>query len=931
MQVPFVHLHNHTAYSLHDGASLPEELIELARRLRFSALALTDHANMHAAPAFFDKALASGIKPILGCEIYVRTSTPPVLSPANDEPFNLYHLPLLVQNTTGYRNLCRLISSAKILHETRVPSIDLDVLRLHAEGLIGMSGCLRGQIPRLLLADRKEEAAKITDVYADIFGRGNFFIELMDHGKSEEKRYLPSLVEIARRVGLPIVATNDTHFPRVSDFERQELLIAISQGRTLASVRDFNHYHDTYYLRPYEEMSALFSEFPEALRATVAIADKCNFRLDSTVGSRPRFPTPPGVSEDSMLADQIRSCMNARGLATDEYAKRLEAELDVIIERRLAGLFLFAWDLMQFAGASCIPCTIKGIAPSSLVAYILGISDIDPIEVDLPLDGTMMSDHRVAHFSIEVFFERRQELMDHLLTRYGVDQVAHIIEFSWFHPRTAIRECARALEADPEIVESLLGALPPDTPVHRAEKRLRQETHADESVIKVIDAAKRIESLVHHYSPAHGSSVVLSQQPLVDLLPASRLADGTLATHYGSHDLDRFGFLRVDFHRNNRELGMIGRVSRSVPEPKDDSATFALLQSQILVGVTPLDLPIYRSISYVPRTFADLIVMIAIGKIASRDPTAAHAIESAIACGKSAPERLPELGEILAPTGGLIIFHEQVEAILQSFSDGSVRRMDVVKAADDIRDALARIEAGEGPPALEDDGSPHPLFVRLKRAARGRVLARRVPLLWDLLMEAAPRLLSKASKAATALQTYRIAYLKAHYPVHFMAALLTDRAEEEGDFEPLFIECHRLSIGLLPPDINQSEIRCCPVGDAIQMGFVMVPGLGEQAALEVQRARTEAGSFVSFSDFLFAFDHRKLTQHSLEALIKAGCFDCMGLAPSLLLLDLDQFLELKHSRERVSGQSELFELERSDAQGLEAEIRKRSTHANGQS
>jgi len=925
MNVPFVHLHNHSTYSLHDGAATVEELVEEARRRRYHALALTDHGVMHGAPAFFEKCLAAGIKPILGCEIYVHMSTPPDPSVDDSEPFSLYHFPLLIRNNIGYRNLCRLIASATTVRGSRVLSVPLEALKGRADGLIGLSGCLRGHIPRLLLADRKEEATRAAGMYADLFGKGNFYIELQNHGKDEENRYRTSLLELARRIGLPLVATNDSHFIRKEDFERQQLLIAIAQDRTLESVKTSNHYLDTYCLRTFEEMRAAFPETPAALSETVAIAERCNFRLDDITGSLPHFVDPSGASEESLLGELVEAGLAERGVDGESWRRRLALELDTVTARQLSGLFLMAWTIVRHARDRRVPYIVRGIPPSSLIGFLLGINEVDPIRHGLLPTGGSAPEHRGHHLSIEVYRERRQELLDRVFQVYGRDHAAHVAEFVWFHARAAIRECAKAIGTDPSLADRLLQALPADTTIARADPHLRRVAEDRPEANSLIDAARKVESLIYYSSGANSSTIALSSAPIPDVIPASISPAGRLVSHYDPRDLDNLGFSRIDFQGNNRELGVIGMVGRPLPETLEDPAAYELIAARDTFGVTPLDQPQYASVDYRPRTFAELIVLVALGRVAAREPRAAAWIEEAIASGRRTPEKLPELGEILASTGGAIVFQEQAEAVLGAFTDGRVRIGDIVRAATEISEES--VEGFDEPGSSGHGGGrvSHPIYERLRKSTHGHSLSRRWRLLAEALVAAAPRLLSKASKAATALQTYRLADLKAKAPIHFMAALLTDRAANEGDVASVIAECRRKGIALLPADINRSGIGCGAEGEAIRLGLVTVEGVGEQATQEVVRARGERGRFSSFSDFLFAFDHRRLSHHSLEALVAGGCFTGLGLSTQPLLEALPEFIELKHSRERMSGQSQLFELDMADAERLEAAVRRSGT------
>ncbi|MBI2837012.1 MAG: DNA polymerase III subunit alpha [Acidobacteria bacterium] len=908
MRTPFVHLHNHSVYSLRDGAARVEELIGEAVRQRYWALALTDHGNMYAAASFFEKALAAGVKPILGCEIYLRASGQPEVSSDDSESVYLYHLPLLVRDDTGYRNLCRMLSLATPLRGTPVHAVAWETLCAHAEGLLALSGCLRGQVPRLLLGERAEEAARVADAYAQVFGKENFFIELQDHGKDEERRYLPRLIDLSRKVGLPLVVTNDSHFARASDFGRQELLIAIAQDRPLRPIavadrsgRRFelegNHYTSAYYLRPYQEMSTVFAEFPKALSVTVEIAERCHFHLRDTTAPRPRYPVPAGTTEEAMLVERARAGLAERGRCDERYSRRLGQELEFITGRRLSGYFLMLWDLVRNACARGVPCAGARGMSSSLVAYALGVTEVDPVECGLFFD-MHTGIERGAHPAVEVSHEGRQELIDHLFESYGDEHVAHVIEFTTFQPRATIRECAKVLDVENERVDPLVDALPSETSVRGAAEGFRS---LSAELREVVGAAMRIEALPHH-ATMHGS-LVLSATPLPDVVPTSRSGDGRRVSHYPYQDLDRLGFMRVEFP-GSRPLSVIAALGEPIPSGTNDPATYALLAHKEVAGVWPLDTEQYRSFTLVPESFERLVLLKAIGRIATRNPTLGRQIEAAVIGGNSAPKGFPELSPILGATGGMLLFQEQVDEILQAFTDHSVRRAEILAAAE------------------EDQMGPHPELVeRFKKAASKRALARRAGRILDLLISASPHLVSKASVAAASVQTYWLAYLKAHHPARFLAAHLDEYSGQEPETESLLLECQRMGIETFAPDINLSGGRCVVQELSIQLGLNIVPGLGDQATQEILRAREALGQFNTFCDFLFAVDHRIVHRGTHEALVKGGCFDRMGLARDLLLGALEEFIDLKHSRERLSGQSQLFELEKGDALGLEERIR----------
>ncbi|MEW6366722.1 MAG: DNA polymerase III subunit alpha [Acidobacteriota bacterium] len=975
MRVPFVHLHNHSTYSWYDGAARVNELIEQAVRLRFGALALTDHGNMHAAVAFFEKALASGIKPVLGCELYVRANEPAEGIPGGAEQFNLYHLPVLIKNQQGYANLCRLLATSTPLPGTRVRYVPWERLHSHTEGLIALSGCLRGHIPRLIIEGRGDAVAAVADAYAQIFGRDNFYVELHDHGKTEERVYAPEVIALARRLGLQLVVTNDSHFAGFSDFYRQELLLAIAQERAgpiaadepdetelvlrrqgtspLQEIRELNHYNSNYYLRPYEEMAELFADFPDALAATVRISERCNFRLESAPRSRPHFPTPPGTTEAALLVQLARAGLQARGKASLKYVRRLDSELDSITERRMESYFLILHDAAEHARALGIPYAAgRGIASSSLVAHALRITDVDPVECGLYFDIPATSGDHLIHMAIDVSNVGRRALVDHLAARHGTDRVAMVEELVPFHAHTAIRECARALGVKIREVEPLLKALPPKAPLRSLASRAAELAPAGSKAREVLDAALKVESVPHHAMPHH--SVVVSAGPLHEALPSSPGPDGRLVSHFAPQTLDRLGFLRIEFPGSNA-LGVLHIMREPAPDRTDDPAAYSLIANGETAGLTPLDGPPFRALRVRPQSFEQLIALKALGRIATLRPAStpnlAADIEAAILAGQQAPEKLPELASILAETGGFVVFHEQVEAMLEAFTNRSVRRSEIVKAALARREEERDVHLSGG----ETGGRPDRLAAGFKRAVLGSRLKRHSDALLEMLLDAAPRLLSKASVTAGALLVYWLAYLKAHHPVRFMAASLSFRAEEgaallpsrisamkthlpapfraalrastagEGlGLESLILECERKGIRVNPPDINLSSARCEARDGEIQLGFETVPGIGEHVIEEVMRARDRVNRFKGFTDFVLAVDHEVVHRRPMEALIREGCFDSMGLAAVFLLEKLPLFIEMKHAPDGATARSELFEGDQTQAEAIEAEIRQQS-------
>ena len=918
----FVHLHLHTDYSLLDGACEIGKLMDRAAELKMPAVAVTDHGNLFGAVKFYEAAQKRNIKPIIGCEVYVAPASRFDRAANTDRP---NHLVLLCENERGYRNLVKLASSAYIEGYYYKPRIDKDLLARHADGLIALSACLRGEVAVALASDRYEAARQSAYDLRDIFGKGNFFLELQDQGMEEEHRINPQLARLARETGIPLVATNDCHYLTQADARAQEVLVCIQTGKTMSDASRMKFRTNEFYFKTYEEMSALFGrDVPEALARTMEIAERCNLHLEAKEHVFPHFEVPAGETLDSYFERVTREGFGHRRARLERlraagrlkypleaYEDRLQREVELIKQMRFTGYFLIVWDFIRFAREQCIPVGPgRGSAAGSLVAYSLHITDIDPLQNEL-LFERFLNPERVSFPDIDIDFcmRRRGEVISYVTEKYGRENVSQIITFGTMGAKAVIRDAGRALDmpyADADriakLVPNVLNITLEDALKQSGE--LAQLRQTDPRVADLLQVASHLEGFVRHAS-THAAGVVISPQPLQEIVPLYKSNKDEITTQYAMDDLERIGLLKMDF-LGLTTLTVIDDCVKLIEAARgekldldtlalDDAPTYELLGKGLTAGIFQFEsrgmTDILRRVK--PNRLADLTALNALYR---PGPLQGGMIDDYIA-RRSGKRRvtyeLPQLEEILEETYGVIVYQEQVIQIFNKVAGFTLGEADTVRRA-------------MGKKKMEEMVANKEKF--LAGARRNRVAPAKAQKLWDLVEQFAGYGFNKSHSAAYALVAYQTAYLKTHYPVEFMSALLTSEIGNQDKLTRYLNECKDMGIGILPPDVNSSDLAFTPAGPNIRFGLTAIKNVGATAIESVLAARQKLGRFDNLIEFCENVDLRLLNKRVLESLIKAGAFDSLGARRAQLAAVLDRAMELgqKRQRESESGQHGLF-------------------------
>ena len=918
----FVHLHVHTDYSLLDGACEIEKLMDRAAALKMPAVAMTDHGNLFGAIKFYQAAKKRNIKPIIGCEVYVAPASRFDRSTDTDRP---NHLVLLCENERGYRNLVKLASSAYIEGFYYKPRIDKDLLARHAEGLIGLSACLRGEVAVALGSDRYEVARQSAYDLRDIFGKGNFFLELQDQGMEEEKRINPQMARLSRETGIGLVATNDCHYLTAEDARAQEVLVCIQTGKTMSDTNRMKFRTNEFFFKTCQEMHAVFgNDVPEALTRTLEIAERCNLHLETKEHVFPHFDVPAGESPDSFFEKVTREGfarrrerlerMQAAGrlkYPLQAYEERLEREIELIKQMKFPGYFLIVWDFIRYSREQCIPVGPgRGSAAGSLVAYSLQITDVDPLQNEL-LFERFLNPERVSFPDIDIDFcqRGRGKVIEYVTGKYGRENVSQIITFGTMGAKAVIRDAARALDM-PYAEADKIAKLIPNTLNIKLEDalskspELAQLQKSDERIADLLQVALHLEGFVRHAS-THAAGVVISPVPLQEIVPLHKSNKDEITTQYAMDDLEKIGLLKMDF------LGLttltiiddcVKLIEKTRSEkldldavPLDDPASYELLCKGLTAGVFQFEsrgmTDILRRVQ--PNRLADLTALNAIYR---PGPLQGGMVDDYIARRSGRRQvsyDLPQLEAILEETYGVIVYQEQVIQIFNKVAGFTLGEADMVRRAMGKKDA-AVMEANKEK--------------FLVGARANKVSLAKAQKLWELVDKFAGYGFNKSHSAAYALVAYHTAYLKTHYPVEFMSALLTAEIGNQDKLTRYLAECKDMGITILPPDVNASDLVFTPDGKAIRFGLTAIKNVGPTAIESVLAARQKLGRFDHLVEFCEHVDLRLLNKRVLESLIKAGAFDSLGVKRTQLLAVLDRAMELgqKRQRETESGQHGLF-------------------------
>jgi DNA polymerase III subunit alpha len=952
----FAHLHTHTEYSMLDGASRLDDLVTAAVADGQPALGITDHGNMYGVLDFYAACRNAGVNPVIGTEAYMagesRHERPVRRGRVDDTGGDVeggeklyYHLTLLAETTAGYRNLMKLSSAAYLEGYYYKPRVDWELLEQHHEGLIASTGCLGGVVLQALLADEEERALKLAGRLQDIFGRDNLFVELQDHGLPAQARTNPALVRIARQLGAPLLATNDSHYTDRQDAVAHDALLCVQTGALIEDPKRFKFEGEEHYLKTAAEMRALFAELPEACDNTLAIAERARVEIAFGVNALPEFPIPDqftGHSSDERAAAYLRHLTISQAQVRygaplpSAVAERLDYELGVITTMGFSAYFLVVWDLIRHARESNIRVGPgRGSAAGCCVAYCLGIVDLDPIRYDL-LFERFLNPGRAQMPDIDMDFDERYrgEMIRYAIERYGADRVAQIVTFSTIKARAAVRDAARVLGYPYQVGDRIAKAMPPlimgrDTPLraclerteghedgHVNAQQLRDMYAADDEARRVIDVAKGLEGL-RRQDGIHAAAVVITKEPLTEYLPIQRKpesgqdpGDAPIVTQYEMHGVEQLGLLKMDFLglRNlsviERALDLVELTSRRRPDidaiALDDEATFAMLQRGDSIGVFQLEGGPMRALmrALAPSSFDDVAALVALYR---PGPLAAnmHRDYADRKNGRQPVSYLhPDLEPILGDTYGLMIYQESVMRVAQRFAGYTLEEADNLRKAcgKKIR-ALIQAEREKFVAGCVTRGYSQELGTQL----------------FDIIEPFADYAFNKSHSYGYGLVAYHTAWLKAHHPVEYFAALLTS-VKDDKDRTAIYLgECRALRIEVLVPDVNRSAGEFTPLtGDGgtprVVFGLAAVRNVGESLVDKIVAERQANGEFADFYDFCQRVDPAVLNKRTMESLIKAGAFDSLGHPRQGLCLVFEDIVDrtLERRREEQAGISTLF-------------------------
>ncbi|MFO8059358.1 MAG: DNA polymerase III subunit alpha [Bacillota bacterium] len=910
----FAHLHNHTGYSLLDGACRLDDMIERAREMGMEHLAITDHGVMYGVIDFYRKAREAGINPVIGCEVYVAKRTRFDREAGRDD--DPYHLVLLAENETGYRNLLKLVSRAYTEGLYYKPRCDRELLEELSGGLIALSGCVAGEIPRSILQGNLDRAREIALWYRDTFGPDNFFLELQDHGLDDESKVNEGLLQLAAELDIGVVATNDTHYLVREDAVAHDVLLCIQTGKTTEDANRLQFPNDEFYLKSPQEMADLFEHCPEAVENTVRIAERCQLEFDFSQLHLPDFEIPGEYdSAREYMATLCEEGLRRRYSGPDEkIRKRLEYELDMIDRMGYSSYFLIVWDFVRFAreqGISVGPG--RGSAASSLVSYLLGITNIDPIEYNLVFER-FLNPERVTMPDIDIDFcyERRDEVIDYVVNKYGESCVAQIVTFGTMAARAVLRDVGRALNIPHSTVDTLAKLVPNQLGISledslKQSPELNSAYEEDATIRTMVDIATALEGMPRHAS-THAAGVVITERPLWEYVPLRRMGDGSIVTQFPMGVLEDLGLLKMDF-LGLRTLTVIDETVSIIRKtggdsfclediPMDDEQTLALIARGDTDGVFQLESEGMRDLlrELIPSGFEDVIAAVALFRPGPMEniPTFVH--------NRHHPGDIeylhPDLEPILKDTYGIMVYQEQVMQVASTMAGFSLGQSDI----------LRRAMGKKKPEVLE---SMRQSFVEgCMEKGHSRELALK---LFGFIEKFADYGFNRGHTAPYALLAYQTAYLKANYPVPFMAALMTSVMNDGDKVARYIAECRRMGIDVLPPDINRSYANFTVDGDSILFGLAAIKNLGRAVIDSITAERSENGPFESFHSFCDRIDARMLNKRALECMIMAGAFDSMEPNRARLLRAHDAVLSsaVSRQRHRDTGQVSIFDMGKS--------------------
>jgi DNA polymerase-3 subunit alpha len=935
-----VHLHVHTEYSMLDGAARLKELFAEAQRMEMPALAMTDHGNVFGAYDFYKQAKAAGINPIIGMEGYLapgsrherRRATLAGGVSGDDNPGEMYtHMTMLAETTEGLHNLFRLSSLASLEGYYYKPRVDRELLQQYGKGIIATTGCPSGEVQRLLQQGRYDSAVQAAADYRDIFGAGNFYCEVIDHGIGIERQVREDLIKLGKDLQLPFVATNDLHYTYAKDAEAHEVLLCVQTGKTMNDPNRFKFDARDFYLKSPAEMRAVWSEIPEACDNTLAIAERVHVELHDGQSLMPQFPVPDGETEETWLIKEVERGLHKRypGGIPEDRRKQAEYEVGVIMQMGFPGYFLVTADLVQYAHQAGIRVGPgRGSAAGCLVAYALGITELDPIKHGLIFERFLNPD-RISMPDIDMDFDdrRRGDMIRYATQKYGEERVAQIITYGTIKAKAAVKDAARVLGFPYALGDRITKAMPPpvmgkDVPLsgifdpthsrHGEAGEFRALYDSDAEVKKVVDTARGLEGLKRQWG-VHAAGVILCREPLLDVLPIMRREqDGAIITQFDMGACENLGLLKMDF-LGLRNLTVLDDCLKHIESnrgetlvletlPLDDQNAYELLGRGDTLGVFQLDGGPMRALlrSMKPTSFDDISAVIALYR---PGPMGANA-HNDYADRKNGrkpvepihPELADALSEILEETYGLIVYQEQVMAIAQKLGGYSLGQADLLRRAmgKKKKEILDKeyVPFSEG---MKANGFSPPA----------------IKTLWDILVPFSDYAFNKAHSAGYGLVSYWTAYLKANYPAEYMAALLTSVKDDKSDHGKLagyLAECRRMGIKVLPPDVNESESDFSPVGTDIRFGLSAIRNVGANVVASIAQTRRTQGRYVDAKDFLRKVEPLVCNKRVIESLVKAGAFDSLGHTRRGLVHVHAEMVDavLSTKRNEADGQFDLF-------------------------
>ena len=920
----FVHLHVHTEYSLLDGANKIRDLISRAKELGMDSIAITDHGVMYGVAEFYKESIKQGIKPIIGCEVYIASRTRHDKQSGVDSSQG--HLVLLAKNDEGYKNLLQLVSLGSIEGFYYKPRIDLELLRKHAIGLIGLSACLSGDIPKALLSGSYSKARELALQYNELFGQGNFYLELQDNGIQEQRVVNQQLIKLSHECNIPLVATNDVHYLKKEDHEVHEILLCIQTGKTVNSEDRMRFETQEFYLKSAEEMMERFGNIPAAIENTVRIAEQCNLEIEFNKLHLPKYDVPEGLEASEYLR---KLCTNGlRSIYGDEVEPdkrdRLEYELTTIEKMGYVDYFLIVWDFIKYAKDNGIMVGPgRGSAAGSLVSYSLGITSIDPLKYGLLFERFLNPDRiSMPDIDIDFCYERRQEVIDYVVRKYGSDKVAQIITFGTMAARAAIRDVGRALDIPYAEVDVIAKHIPFELGVNidralEVNHELKRLYEENSQVKKLIDTAKALEGLTRHAS-IHAAGVVITSKPVVNYVPLQKNEDGGVITQFTMGLLEELGLLKMDF-LGLRTLTVIRDAINFIKSNKgitidlevidnNDDKVFKLIGEGKTDGVFQLESPGMKQFmkELKPTSLEDIIAGISLYRPGPMDQIPKYIRNKNNS--NNIEYTHPKLESILKVTYGCMVYQEQVMQIVRELAGYSLGRSDLVRRAmSKKKTEVMQQERKNFIHGIADENGEI-LVSGCVRNGIDEVSANKI---FNEMMEFAKYAFNKSHAAAYAVIAYQTAWLKAYYPVEFMAALLNSFVGNVNKVTQYINECKGMGIKILSPDINESYAGFSISGNNIRFGLAAVKNAGENAVKSIIEVRAKLGNFTDFNNFCESIELREINKRCIESMIKCGAFDTFKSYRSQLMAVYEKVIDGIQSgrKKNIKGQLSLFDIQ----------------------